>query len=90
MDSATKQIFLEYSRKCAKEGAGERVKLENAVEGYIIYGPLGSKGPILPLELDDLEDKLLGRGNSIRESWKKNILYIHSRTLDKHCPPPHI
>ena len=90
MDTATRQIFLEFSRNCGNEGAVEREKLENAVDGYSISGPLGSQDPVLPVELDDLEDKLLGRGNSIRESWKKNILYIHSRTLDKHCPPPHI
>ena len=60
LDSAGKKMLVDSAKASTTEGTKEWERLRNTVNSYQPTGPLGSQGPSIPIDLKDLESKLLG------------------------------
>ena len=74
LDDASKNMLLTSARASTQVGTKEWQRLRDTVNAYDITGPLGSQDPTLPINLKDLESKILGSDESLRVRWKKRNL----------------
>ena len=68
-------MLIDSARASTKEGTKEWERIRSNVNAYQPRGPLGSQGPLLPIDLKDLESKILGPGDKLRKLWGKTNIY---------------
>ena len=71
LDDSSKSMLLRSAEASTKEGTKEWNRIRDTVNSYEPTGPLGSQDPLLPVNVKDLESKLLGEDDKLRNLWKK-------------------
>ena len=87
LGDARKSVLLKSAKASTKEGTDESHRIRNDVDAYQVTGPLGSKDPTLPLDLKDLEAKLLGQDDKLRQLWLKRNIYDWSHKQGNETKP---
>lgn len=72
---ASKSMLLKSANASSKEGAKEWKRIRDTVNSYEPTSPLGSQDTLLPIDIKDLESKLLGPDDKLRQLWKKTSIY---------------
>lgn len=66
------------------EGTEARRSIRSEGNWYHLAGPLGSQGPVLPIDVVHLGAILQGADDNLRVKWKKRNLYDWAPILDKY------
>ena len=75
IDTESKNALIRSARSSTEQGTQEWQRVKSTVSDYDFKGPMGSVGPTLPIDLDDLEKKILGEDITLRGRWKKRNIY---------------
>ena len=87
LDKASRDMLLKSAKASTQVGTKEWERLKNTVNTYKPTGPMGSQDPSLPIDLKDLESKILGDDDTLRVRWKKRNLHEWARQQGKPAPP---
>ena len=68
IDTQSKNVLIQSARSSTEQGSKEWHRVKSTVNDYDVKGPMGSMDPTLPTDLKDLERKMLGGDNTLRES----------------------
>ena len=75
IDSESKKLLIRSAKSSTQQGTEEWERVRKTVNDYEVKGPMGSMGPTLPIDLKDLESKILGEDNTLRECWGEKNIY---------------
>ena len=87
LDDSSRSMLLKSAKDSTKQGTDAWHRIRDDVNAYPVTGPLGSQGPTLPIDIKDLEDKLLGQDDKLRELWKKRNIYEWAQKQGKVLKP---
>ena len=88
LDDTSKSMLLKFAKVSTKEGTEERHRARGDVNAYQVTGPLGSQDPSLPIDLKDLDAKMLGQDDKLRQLWKKKNIYEWAHKQGSITKPP--
>ena len=83
IDTEAKNVLIRSARSSTEKGTQEWHRVKKTVNDYDVKGPMGSMDPTLPIDLEDLEKKVLGEDSTLRDRWKKRNLYKWAESQNK-------
>ena len=83
IDTEAKQVLIRSAKSSTEKGTQEWLRVKKTVNDYDVKGPMGSMDPTLPIDLKDLEKKVLGQDSTLRDRWKKRNLYKWAESQNK-------
>ena len=83
IDTEAKNVLIRSARSSTEKGTQEWHRVKKTVNDYDVKGPMGSMDPTLPIDLKDLEKKVLGEDSGLRDRWKKRNLYKWADSQNK-------
>ena len=75
LDDTSRNMLLKSAEASSREGTKEWNRIRDTVNSYEPTGPMGSQDPLLPVNTKDLESKLLGEDDKLRNLRKKTNIY---------------
>ena len=71
INAESRGVLIRSAKASTEQGTKEWQRIKDTVCDYDVKGPMGSMDPTLPIDLKDLESKILREDSTLRECWKK-------------------
>ena len=75
LDETSKDMLPRSAKASTQVGAKEWQRLWGTANTYDVTGPMESQDPTMPIDMKDLESKILGADETLRARWKKRDLH---------------